>query len=365
MHRFHSGDARPKRVLDERRALPFGALVLLALLAGCVDLIRHQTPTELAAEQCRNEPLLSKQSGVKATLTASREKLKIAGDVDIGTYQRYATELTGYDARFEQLYQVTRTACLAWIGCRIAADQVHQKPECDNEYKQYDAIQKDYAGLIAEIQSKSDKVQQLAAKTGSEPKQTPTLATASTGEQVIGFGGVDPRKSPGDWVAAAPYLHDEGISIGALRPATSKLVLVDNAGLYGGQAVHPTYSQTLLTQVDTGDGPASYELVFDKPVRSVSLTRPSLFASTPSGVTHPAWTAYAFDESGRQIAVVSEELTRSFSTVPAQTYSLVATGFSPIKRIRIDSDFRLNGKPFAAFGSLLIERITTTPFNKS
>lgn len=60
--------------------------------------------------------------------------------------------------------------------------------------------------------------------------------------------------------------------------------------------------------------------------------------------------------------MVSEALTRSFSTVPAQTYPLAAVGFQGISGVRFDSDFRLNGVPFAAFSSVLIERISITPF---
>jgi hypothetical protein len=44
-------------------------------------------------------------------------------------------------------------------------------------------------------------------------------------------------------------------------------------------------------------------------------------------------------------------------TVPAQTYTLVSVTFAGIAAVRFESDPRLNGKPFAGFSALLIERL--------
>jgi hypothetical protein len=41
----------------------------------------------------------------------------------------------------------------------------------------------------------------------------------------------------------------------------------------------------------------------------------------------------------------------------AQTYTLRTPNFDRIAAVRFDSDPRLNGVPFAAFSTLLIERI--------
>jgi hypothetical protein len=45
-------------------------------------------------------------------------------------------------------------------------------------------------------------------------------------------------------------------------------------------------------------------------------------------------------------------------TVPARTVTLESVTFQGIAAVRFESDPRLNGKPFAGFSTLLIERLT-------
>jgi hypothetical protein len=198
-----------------------------------------------------------------------------------------------------------------------------------------------------------------AAKTS--PNATPP---ATTKEIVIEFPDV-PTKPPTYQVAASPYLHEFGVGIRDLRPADSKIILVNNLGLYGGQGVHPTTSQNLLTQMGTGNVPASFTLQFKQPASSVSFVRPRLYPETESGITHPAWSAHALDADGNELSSQSEGLLRCDyqHEVPARTYTLHAPAFAPIVALRFDSDPNLNGRPFAAFSTLLIERITLTPIS--
>ena len=86
-----------------------------------------------------------------------------------------------------------------------------------------------------------------------------------------------------------------GISVTDIQPAGSEIVLVNNRGLYQGAAVAPTTSQNLITQVNTGNVPASFTLKFAEPARSASFTRPALYPATKSGITHPAWSVHALD----------------------------------------------------------------------
>jgi len=133
--------------------------------------------------------------------------------------------------------------------------------------------------------------------------------------------------------------------------------------LYEGGGVLPSSSQIFLTQINTNNVPASYTLTFAKPVAHMSFTRPALYAATSSGVTHPAWKATALGANGEELASQSETLLRKMKdpgddTVPARTYTLESVTFQGIASIRFDSDPRLNGKPFAGFSTLLIERLT-------
>ena len=188
---------------------------------------------------------------------------------------------------------------------------------------------------------------------------TKLIEKPKANELVVEFPWVDTASAPGHVVAAAPYLHGVGISVTALKPQQSEVVLLNNRIIYEGEAVVPTTSQNILTQISSDNiGPASFTLAFSDPCDSVSFTRPALFAATTSGVTHPAWTAHALDAQGGELSSQSEALIRSSSEVPARTYTLNAPGFDGIAAVRFDSDWSLDGKPFAGFRAILIERLT-------
>jgi hypothetical protein len=189
------------------------------------------------------------------------------------------------------------------------------------------------------------------------------------GETVISFAHVDTGSAAPFIVSAAPYLRQAGISVVDVQPAGSDVVLVNNRGLYEGKGVFPTVSQNFLTEVNTKNEPASFTLRFSTPAQSVTFLRPRLYPYTESGITHPAWSAHALDANGNELSSQSESIIRRLPSrdgkteddVPAQPYTLRAPGFAPIVAVRFDSDPRLNGRPFAAFSTLLIEQITFVP----
>jgi hypothetical protein len=178
---------------------------------------------------------------------------------------------------------------------------------------------------------------------------------------IVQFSKIDTHNAPGQLVAAAPYLHRLRVSVEKLSPQGSELVIINNRALYEGRGIQPESSQNVLTQIGTGNIPASFVLRFSETARSVSFTRPALFPATGSGITHPAWRAYALDANGRTLSSQSEGLIRSHEDVPAQTYTLSAPGFDGITAVRFESDPNLDGKPFAAFSALLIESLRLIP----
>jgi hypothetical protein len=191
---------------------------------------------------------------------------------------------------------------------------------------------------------------------------SPTAAAGGANEVVVEWAGIDTRAAAGDMVGAAPYLNKAGIWITDEVPKGSEIVIVNNLGLYEGKAVFPTTSQNMLTQVKTANGPASFTLKFAQPVDSISFTRPALYPATGSGISHPAWSIHALGTSGEEVGSQREKLIRADSDdVSARTYTLRAPYGEPIAALRFDSDPTLNGKPFAAFSTLLIERITFVP----
>jgi len=177
------------------------------------------------------------------------------------------------------------------------------------------------------------------------------------GEVVVDFHEAN-ATSAGLIIAPAPYLHPFGISVKELKPEGSEVVLHNNRALYEGKGVKPTTSQYFLTQTKTKNIPASFKLVFAEPCDSMTFTRPELYANDRNGVTHPAWSAHALDDGGEELSSHSEGIIRSFTNVLAQTYTLIAPGLKPIVAVRFDSDGRLDGRPFAAFDAILIERMT-------
>jgi hypothetical protein len=215
--------------------------------------------------------------------------------------------------------------------------------------------------------------QKTTAVFSPTPSTTAPAATrTATRETVVSFADVDTGSVAPFTVSAAPYLRKAGITVEKLIPAGSELVLVNNRGLYEGKGVFPTVSQNFLTQVNTGNVPASFTLRLRTPAQQVTFMRPRLYPYTSSGVTHPAWNARALDEQGNELGSQSESIIRRLPSrdaageddVPAQSYTLRAPGFEPIVAVRFESDPNLNGKPFAAFSTLLIERITLTSAEK-
>ena len=195
------------------------------------------------------------------------------------------------------------------------------------------------------------------------PITTPGPAPA-TGEIPLAFGAVDTASAPQFMVAADPFLHDAPIPISVTEkePPQSRVVFVNNLGLYEGRAVAPTVSQNFLTQMNTGNVPASFTVSFAKPMRSVTFTVPKVYPATESGITFPEWRAVALSSSGQELSSAGEGLTRRFADVPAQTYSLRAPAFDGIASVQFSSDPRLDGVPFAAFSALLVEQMTFVPF---
>lgn len=180
----------------------------------------------------------------------------------------------------------------------------------------------------------------------------------------LNFDAVRTNSQPDYIVAAAPFLHNAAIPIDIVRvtPDQSRVVLRNNIGLYGGGAVSPSVSQNFLTQVNVDhNAPSSFRLRLGRPVRSITFQIPAIFPASESGVTFPAWRATAFSTSGRQLSTVSEGLARRLANAPAQTYTLRAPDFEGIGEIEFESDWRLNGRPFAGFEAILIEQMIIEP----
>jgi hypothetical protein len=191
----------------------------------------------------------------------------------------------------------------------------------------------------------------------------PCVHVGST--RVLDFRSVDTSSGSGLAVRAAPFLERCGVFITESSPSGSELAIVNNQAFYESKAIKPTHSANFLTQLHTDNREASFTLRFAQPLRSVSFTRPALYSETNSGITYPAWRAFALDAAGNQLAFAGEALFRKGSdtvTPPEpKVYTLAAPAFDGIAALRFETDPRLGRLPFAAFASVVIDQMTLSP----
>jgi hypothetical protein len=199
--------------------------------------------------------------------------------------------------------------------------------------------------------------------TTQEPKPQSDPTADATGPVAVSFANPRTLLERNFSVTAESHFqaNNLGITVDGVSPAGSDVVVVNNAGLYEGQAVKPAAGQNMLTQLNTGNVPASFTLKFSKPWRAVSFTVPAVLSTTVNGITFPAWKAVALSQSGGELSSTSVGLLRRFANEPARTFTLTAPGFDGIAAIRFESDPRLNGRPFAAFSAIVIEQLILTP----
>lgn len=167
---------------------------------------------------------------------------------------------------------------------------------------------------------------------------------------VVNFDALDASAGPVTGAALASYLAGFGISLSDVTPGTD-VGAWDDQNLYGGQPVDPPSPPNVLTQAGSND-PVTFTLNFSTPLDSFGFTRPQLEPG-PSGVTHPAWQAYAFDASGTELDSTSEPLLASFSVIPAAPQGLTGPG---IASVRFDSQ----NQQFAAFSAVLLDDFVLT-----
>lgn len=202
---------------------------------------------------------------------------------------------------------------------------------------------------------------------GGRPE--PHVAVDAAQQVIVDYSQVDTINAPHRFVIAAPYLFRFGIDVVKQTPPGSEVVLINNAGMYDGRAIHPTLSQNFLTQRLTENAPASFTLKFSEPLDSVEFVLPALFPATASGVSFPAWSAHALGLQGQELSsqgeIIRRFLPRPLDTtgpreIPPRYYALRAPAFDGIAEVRFDSDPRLEGKPVAGFSAIVIEQLTLT-----
>ncbi len=194
-------------------------------------------------------------------------------------------------------------------------------------------------------------LQALAAdaqnQTGSSAVVSITVDTP--GIETIDFDGVNTSAGAVGGTPLAGYLAGFGVSLVNVTSGTA-LEAVNTNSLTGSVAVSAASAPNIFTQVGNGS-PESFTLKFGAALQSFGFTRAGLSPASGSGlVTHPAWTATAFDASGNQLSSVSEGLIVSGTAVAAKAFVLTGNG---IASVRFDSDSRQT----AAFSGVLLDNL--------
>ncbi len=143
----------------------------------------------------------------------------------------------------------------------------------------------------------------------------------------------------------AALMRSRGMTLYA--PADQPVVMMDQGELYAGQAVAGARGGVVFVQ--QGGHPCRYSIGFDEPPVSVTFNRSYLKAG-PSGITHPVWTATAYDATGRQLSQVGEDEIRSYQDVPARNFTLTGPGIAQIV-------FWGDDKGFDAFCNVVIDTV--------
>jgi hypothetical protein len=165
----------------------------------------------------------------------------------------------------------------------------------------------------------------------------------------VNFDALDASAGPVTGTFLSNYLAAEGISINAVSPGTA-LAVENQALINNGTSVAASSPPNILTQIGS-NGPVSFTLQFAPVLGQFSFTRPELLANP--FVSHPAWTATAYDGSGAVLSTAGAGLISSYTDVPSQIYTLTGPGIATI-------EFDSLGSGLTTFNALLMDDFLLT-----
>ena len=185
-----------------------------------------------------------------------------------------------------------------------------------------------------------------AAKTSGNLNVT---VGGGAGVGVINFDSLDTSSGGVGGAALSNYLAGFGViasnvTVGTVLEAVAGGVVAGNGGALASSP--PNY----LTQAGLST-PVSFTLRFGGAgLADFGLTRAALLAGA-NGVSHPQWTATAYDAAGQALGSVGEGLIVSATNVPARSFVLGGLSGDGIAWVRFDSD----SQKTAAFSAALLD----------
>jgi hypothetical protein len=182
--------------------------------------------------------------------------------------------------------------------------------------------------------------------TRSSAPLTVIIAPAA-GINVINFDSLDASSGAVAGPLLSNYMAGFGVTL-VNNTFGTRLEVVNAGDLSGAGMAVPSSPPNFLTQVGL-NSPVEFTMVFAPPAQSVGFTRIGLVPGS-AGVSHPAWSARAFNAAGAQLEAVGEPLIFSLQNVPARTFRLVGNNIS---RVQFDSD----SQGTASFSSVLLDDV--------
>jgi hypothetical protein len=182
--------------------------------------------------------------------------------------------------------------------------------------------------------------------TRSSTPLTVNIAGAS-GVTVINFDALDASSGAVAGAALTNYLAGYGVTLNN-NTLGARVEVISAGDLSGTAQGVPSSPPNFLTQTG-GSLPVKFTLRFAKPLQSFGFTRIGLTAG-PAGVSHPAWSAHAFNAAGVELESVSEPLIFSTNNVPARTFQLAGNNLT---RVEFDSD----SQGTASFSGILLDNL--------
>jgi len=165
------------------------------------------------------------------------------------------------------------------------------------------------------------------------------------GTALIDFDVLNTSKGAVGGTTLANYLAQYGVTLANVTFGT-EMEAVDTNGFTGNVEVEAPSSPNIFTQAGLNQ-PVSFTLRFATNLQAFGFTRAGLFASSGL-ISHPQWTATAFDSSGTALSSVTEPLILTTDSVGQRSFVLTGNG---IASVRFDSD----SQGTAAFSAVLLD----------
>ena len=172
---------------------------------------------------------------------------------------------------------------------------------------------------------------------------------------IINFDSLNAAATSVSGAPLTSYFTNYGVTLSDTTAGTT-LIVQNQANILGGSVVEASSSPNVFTQTGPYDS-MGFTMQFGQPLQSFQFTRPKL-KTRASGITHPAWTAYAYDAAGTLVDSTGEDLIVSYTDVDSQVFVLQGVGITKVR-------FESSNRRYAAFNAVLLDDMILTKMSSN